>query len=293
MKKIVVLLLLLAAGFCGAARAGENMLANPNFELDANGELNQEVRGFSDVLEWNQWGDAALASSDHPEAALHCEPGTASIWTDVISGPLEADTEYYLECDIKSLSGAGAKAGLVIEDDNWSNDIEILVDAPESGWGRVYISVDTSVNPEFVGGGVVVGARSEANVELNPTGSSSVAVTNFYFGKGRFANPDDYATNVYPTDGAEYVPPSAVLEWGSPVNYDPNAYDVYFTTDPNANKPEHLVVDGKLQTTYDPPGDLAFNTSYYWRVNSYDPCCTDPCNWPYEGFVWSFTSRPL
>jgi len=98
--------------------------------------------------------------------------------------------------------------------------------------------------------------------------------------------------NIYPSDGEEYVLPSVVLEWDRPPDYDPNAYDVYLTTDPNANKPEHLVVDGELVTTYDPPGDLEFNTTYYWRVNFYDANCIESCEWPVEGRVWSFTTMP-
>jgi len=84
----------------------------------------------------------------------------------------------------------------------------------------------------------------------------------------------------------------ALLRLLPPENVDPNAYDLYFTSDPNVDKPEYLVLDGALQTTYDPPGDLAFNTKYYWRVNLYDPNCTVACVWPNVGYVWSFTTVP-
>jgi hypothetical protein len=96
--------------------------------------------------------------------------------------------------------------------------------------------------------------------------------------------------NIYPPDEEEYVPITAVLQWDRPLSYDPNAYDVYLTTDPNANKPEHLVVDGELVTTYDPSPDLEYDTTYYWRVNAYDANCTENCEWPVEGRVWSFTT---
>ena len=44
-------------------------------------------------------------------------------------------------------------------------------------------------------------------------------------------------------------------------------------------------MDNALQTTYDPPGDLAFSTTYYWQVDTYDG------GTKYPGEPWSFTTR--
>ena len=95
------------------------------------------------------------------------------------------------------------------------------------------------------------------------------------------------AMKVYPLDDAEYVPVTAVLEWVPPPLYTPIYYEVYLSdSDPNADKPWDMVMDAN-QLTYDPPGDLAFNTEYWWRVVSYE---TYDANYP--GSVWSFTTMP-
>jgi len=89
----------------------------------------------------------------------------------------------------------------------------------------------------------------------------------------------------------ENIPVTTDLAW-KPGSISPvAAYDVYFSTDPNL-PPESKIVDRALVTSVDPtPGaDLAYETTYYWRVDVYEPNEPNPVR--HEGPLWSFTTQP-
>jgi hypothetical protein len=100
---------------------------------------------------------------------------------------------------------------------------------------------------------------------------------------------------VYPTpSGTDFVPTDADLEWGPPP-ITPNYYDLWFG-DPNTN-PWNLTplgwtkkLDKQNQTEYDPAGNLAFETTYYWRVDVYEPNTVGDIF--RIGNMWSFTTAP-
>ena len=100
-----------------------------------------------------------------------------------------------------------------------------------------------------------------------------------------FVIPSDIAGNVYPSNGADSVLPTAILEWSAPTDYTPSGYDVYFGPHPTATD-NPKVVDNALQTIYDPSGDLDYYTTYYWQVDTYEGASK------HAGVTWSFTTRP-
>jgi hypothetical protein len=108
--------------------------------------------------------------------------------------------------------------------------------------------------------------------------------------------PANKALLVYPTpSGTDYVPVDAYLEWGSPP-ITPNYYDLWFG-DPNVLSPLGWTkkLDKQNQTEYDPPngpgsGNMAFKTTYYWRVDAYEPNTVGEIL--REGNLWSFTTVP-
>jgi len=273
-------------GLCLSAtiRAGENLCTNPIFELDAGGNVNQNPRAFSDVLNWNQWGDAALGTAtDHPTATLQAETGTASIWTDLTSETMKAGTVYYLQADIKSLSGAGATAILIYEDGNWANDQTLTVDVSESGWNEYTHILDTAALPAFVGGTVSFGIRS---------GSGLVAVTNIYFGEG----PREPARRSIAHDPSPEHEVADVAIEGTTLSWTPgeyvspiNGHKVYFSESFNDVNDG---IGGVTQdaNSYAPGQRLDFGTTYYWRV---DEVNAPPDSTVFEGDVWSFTTEPF
>jgi thiol-disulfide isomerase/thioredoxin len=89
------------------------------------------------------------------------------------------------------------------------------------------------------------------------------------------SNPD-------PADGQTGVAKNPVLDWdGGDPDGDITYYDVYFGTD--SNPP--LVSEHQSQSDYE-PGELAWETTYYWKIVSEDTFGETT-----EGPIWSFTVR--
>jgi hypothetical protein len=89
------------------------------------------------------------------------------------------------------------------------------------------------------------------------------------------------AANPNPNNGVINVPVSSGLSWSAPTRFTPTSYDVYFGTNSTAHSnPKNTV----YTNSYDPPGDLAEGTTYYWAVDSNDAGTI------YAGDDWSFTT---
>lgn len=102
-----------------------------------------------------------------------------------------------------------------------------------------------------------------------------------------------------PAVGTE-VPVNQVLSWKqlSVVSGLGVTYKVYFGTDANELSPNYYGNQLVKTTTadpadffYDPVGDLANSTKYYWRVDALEPNLPDP---PivHKGMEWWFTTQP-
>jgi len=73
-----------------------------------------------------------------------------------------------------------------------------------------------------------------------------------------------FVANFYPEDGDKGIDVDKNLSWTLEASV--TNCDVYFGTDPNmANNPK--VVDAVHQESYDPPGDMDPETTYYWRID--------------------------
>ncbi len=90
-----------------------------------------------------------------------------------------------------------------------------------------------------------------------------------------------------PTPGhnAAGVAVTTNLSWngGDPDAGDTVTYDVYFEA--NNSNPTTLICNDISTTTCDPPGNLSYNTDYYWKV-----VATDNHNASTTGSVWHFTT---
>jgi rhamnogalacturonyl hydrolase YesR len=87
------------------------------------------------------------------------------------------------------------------------------------------------------------------------------------------------AGNPDPANGATNVDPTTDLSWTAGAGA--TSHDVYFGTDSNAHNNPKYTVD---TNSYDPPGDLAEGTVYYWAVDS------NAGGTVTAGDDWSFTS---
>ena len=94
-------------------------------------------------------------------------------------------------------------------------------------------------------------------------------------------NPPNCAINVSPPDTEDSVYVGTTLNWANGGGA-PSGYRVYFDT---FTPPTSEVYNGPL-TSYDPPGDLAYSTTYYWQVIAYN------VNGDATGCsIWSFTTQ--
>ena len=99
----------------------------------------------------------------------------------------------------------------------------------------------------------------------------------------------------YPLDGAINVETDVELSWTGPNAYVPLGYDVY--VDPNAlnltaYKAMYRSV-GQVESTFVPSPALAYDTTYYWRVDVLEPNevgSQQPIL--HTGPVWTFTTAP-
>jgi hypothetical protein len=96
-------------------------------------------------------------------------------------------------------------------------------------------------------------------------------------------NPPNIPSNPNPTNNSTGISVSSVLSWtGSDPDNDTVKYDVYFGTLNNHPK----VSSNQSSPNYNPPGDLLYNTLYYWRIVSWDTS-----NASRVGPLWHFTTR--
>ena len=103
------------------------------------------------------------------------------------------------------------------------------------------------------------------------------------------------AQNPSPAEEATDIPRDVVLSWTA--GEFAAAHDVYFGTafdDVNdasrANPMGVLLSQGQTATTFDPPGLLDFDVTYYWRI---DEVNAPPDSTIFKGEVWSFTAEPF
>jgi len=99
-----------------------------------------------------------------------------------------------------------------------------------------------------------------------------------------FTVPPKTAYSPQPADGAEFVDPDTDLTWSPGLNA--VIHTVYFGEDydtvanASGNPPTGMA-------TYDPPGTLEPDTTYYWRVDESEGAIV------HKGDVWSFTTIPV
>lgn len=106
----------------------------------------------------------------------------------------------------------------------------------------------------------------------------------FNFNFPQANQPPNPANIVFPANNATQISPFGSVRWASGGGL-PTGYKIFFGTN---NPPTNIAnnVDlGNVQL-YDPPGDLAYNTVYYWKVVPYN-AFGDATNCP----VWQFTTH--
>jgi len=97
--------------------------------------------------------------------------------------------------------------------------------------------------------------------------------------------PPNPPSSPNPADGAVDQPLNVILSWScsDPDSGDVLTYDVYFSSD----SIPPLVSSGQSETTYDPPGNLERDQTYYWKIVAMDSHYDQTV-----GPIWSFGTAP-
>ncbi len=129
----------------------------------------------------------------------------------------------------------------------------------------------------------VPGTANNSTCTINATVYPPLGLV-FTWNPSQTGNPPLPAQIVSPANGATNVPVTVILHWLSGGG-SPTGYKVYFGT----NTPPSNIVNGTVitATSYDPDGELAYNTVYYWQIVPTNDSGDAP-NCP----VWSFTTLP-
>jgi len=97
-----------------------------------------------------------------------------------------------------------------------------------------------------------------------------------------------------PADGAGDVPATTPLTWmpgQGAAGHDVYLGEVFADVNEATRSDDRgvLVAQGHSAETYDPPGDLEFSKTYYWRIDEVEAGGATV----HKGYVWSFTIEPL
>lgn len=152
--------------------------------------------------------------------------------------------------------------------------------------GSSWTELNTTQFPEASGSGSYTGFT---NSDLNFDNASAryvliSAIDNWggSFGYGlaevKFNIATAKASSPTPFHTATGVHPEQDISWTAGIGAD--SHDVYFGTDPTPDSGEY---QGNRQETNFEPGTMAYNTTYYWRIDEVDGGTT-------TGDVWSFTT---
>jgi FlaG/FlaF family flagellin (archaellin) len=96
-------------------------------------------------------------------------------------------------------------------------------------------------------------------------------------------NPPNQPINPYPNNKATNVDVKEDISWEGedPDDGQTVTYDVYF----DIKNPPQKVISNQSKLTYN-PGKLAFKTTYYWKIISWDTHSAST-----EGNIWQFTTK--
>jgi len=121
--------------------------------------------------------------------------------------------------------------------------------------GEHSITFTADLTPASIGKKIGIELENTAAPEL----TSWLLMDNVRLEKSLVSNPS-------PADHATFVAVTTNVSWALDPSVD--KCDVYFGTDSNVTA-NPKVIDGVMQTSYNPPGDLDPEAIYFWRVDAY------------------------
>jgi hypothetical protein len=187
--------------------------------------------------------------------------------------------------ELWTFQSAGEINTVAVEDINLDNELDVIAGSDDQnvyvikgGNGTCWWNFSTADDVMHIQIGDISGDE-KPNIACVTFGSDGIA-----YAFKSYADPVNYSpyqpSNPSPENNAMYVDPNADLSWtgGDPNPGDTVTYDIYFGTSTSPSK----IVSNQSGTSYD-PGTLGYNTTYYWKITSWDEE-----NLSSEGPEWSF-----
>ena len=294
MKKMLIILMIMAACLANSAFAVPNGLANPGFENDTAGVCDNWAIWGEDVSGMvYQTGDAGNAHSgdDYYEVGRGTG-GWAGLNSELILDvPITGGADVTLSAYMRWANGETASDGTL--------KLEYYATAGE-GWvegGTPF----TEVTFVLTGSYALYSATGTAPVGTNFARATIVAAagTSFYIDdvslcEGSVPCAITSAVLVSP-DNTSFVDPAAAgandLVWTlpDPIGAGPVTCDVWYNiNDPNMANPGAVqLLSGSTAETVTIGTPIVLGNNYYWRVDCYDPDATPVKT---EGQVWEFNT---
>ncbi len=316
MKQIIVVLLMLMAGLCQAGLF-EPAVENGSFE---DGALTEGEWAYNVGAPWGEVGFRYLESNVAAGwVGLETPHGNNSVRTGgggelyIEIGTWDPDTDYIVTLWIGQRDES---VSTFIVGELWAGGASgyAAIDALlGDNTGATWVDYHWFSVPDL--GGPISGDLTWTyNSSANNAGGLSVGDPlwiRFAGGDGADLNIDnirvvqavfDFALLVAPGNGETNVPVDTILEWDPSPDHElsSSGYEVFFGAEPNELNPNYDMgspVYSGLNESFDPdkPGttdaDLEWDTTYYWRVDYYEPNAPDP-DILWQGLLWSFTTAP-
>jgi hypothetical protein len=294
MKKSIIIFILAAMIFAVSQVLAEPIeVLNYSFEY-VDGELvKTKTMGVTpDYWEWgvNGWeaGIEAPSSDGLVCAAIGSEDSLYQLLDHVIMGGDEYTLTfdaYYLWSDTPTYD-CTFQGQLYYDDDGQRvvlDYVEDHFDVYDQIWHEYNVITTIAQDSPAIGRqlGIELATVEQANTSW--FGFDYVRLKGEYGSIASYINPENKEINVLP---------NTILEWSPPTLYTPLYYDLYFGSDTNELSPDYYAKEPKFEkenlTTWAPPDELEYETTYYWRVDAYEP--NDVGGIVHVGRVWEFTT---
>jgi hypothetical protein len=203
-----------------------------------------------------------------------------------INVQIDGGAQLYVGGEFRAPSGPATAANINLNDGeinvgSWqAAGLEWIVDINNNGLLRIRGGgANTKERVEqWIASGQIIGKGGAATPSITEDGDD--LVLSIAFVHKTAWNPD-------PPNEGEDICGDAVISWTPGVYV--GDHNIYFGTSiAEVNENASAKVTGWGPNSWDPPGELMMNTSYYWRVDTVNDACASG---EWRGGIWSFSTH--
>ena len=207
-------------------------------------------------------------------------PSTLNHWFDVFTNPPHTTTVIDTQNQYSWYDGSTAHLITTLITNQWYH-IELKVH-PSQNTYDIYLNGAHQTTATFTGGSGSATTFRVGDFEAGSSNYGEAYYDDFIISQNNYA--PNTPNNPNPTNNTTGVSITPTLSWtGGDSDGDPVTYDVYFGTTSSPPK-----VIGNQTGTSDNPGTLAYGSTYYWKIVSWDNHGIKTV-----GPLWSFTTTTI